>query len=147
MRYLIYGEQAESRGLVNTARLFRSIAFAEYVHARNHLELLEDIGDTGKNLSRSIRGEQYELEEMYPAFDLVAKMHQDHDSVQSIHYAIEAEKNHALLYGEASRALAAGRDYHGAPIHICPACGSTAAGERARACPVCGQPGQAFIQF
>lgn len=147
MRYLIYAEQAAGQGLENTARLFRSIAFAEFVHARNHLALLEDIHNTGSNLARAAAGEQYELEEMYPAFDLVAKMHQDYDSVQSIHYAIEAEKNHSLLYGEAARSVAAGRDFADSTIYICPTCGGTAVGEKEPACSICGRRGSEFRQF
>jgi rubrerythrin len=36
MRYLIFAEIAEKEGFTNVARLFRAIAHAELVHARNH---------------------------------------------------------------------------------------------------------------
>jgi rubrerythrin len=36
MRYLIFADIAEKEGFKNVARLFRAIAFAEQVHARNH---------------------------------------------------------------------------------------------------------------
>ncbi|MEM0110388.1 MAG: rubrerythrin family protein, partial [Desulfurococcus sp.] len=40
MRYLIFAEIAEKEGFPNVARLFKAIAFAEQVHARNHYNVL-----------------------------------------------------------------------------------------------------------
>jgi len=40
MRYLIFADIAEKEGFKNVARLFRAIAFAEQVHARNHYQRL-----------------------------------------------------------------------------------------------------------
>ena len=40
MRYLIFADIAEREGFKNVARLFRAIAFAEQVHARNHYQRL-----------------------------------------------------------------------------------------------------------
>ena len=40
MRYLIFAEVAEREGYPNVARLFRAVAFAEQVHARNHYRRL-----------------------------------------------------------------------------------------------------------
>ncbi|OYT52811.1 rubrerythrin, partial [Candidatus Bathyarchaeota archaeon ex4484_135] len=33
MRYLIFADKAENEGFPNVARLFRAIAYAEFVHA------------------------------------------------------------------------------------------------------------------
>jgi len=82
MRYLFFAETAEREGLSNVARLFRAIAYAEQVHAGNHYNRLrefdEDVdiyagtpigpGNTSKNLSLAIRGEEFEVNEMYPAY-------------------------------------------------------------------------------
>jgi len=46
MRYLAFADKAEKEGKENTARLFRAIAYAEQVHAINHLRELAGIKDT-----------------------------------------------------------------------------------------------------
>jgi rubrerythrin len=46
MRYMIWGSRAEKEGYGNVARLFRTIASAETVHASNHFrELKDEAGD------------------------------------------------------------------------------------------------------
>ncbi|RLG47944.1 MAG: rubrerythrin family protein, partial [Thermoproteota archaeon] len=74
MKYLIFAEKAEEEGLKNIARLFRAIAYAEYVHARNHLKELGMVGVTKDNLQAAIEGETYEVQEMYPVYNNTAKM-------------------------------------------------------------------------
>lgn len=41
MRYLIWGEHATKDGFPNIGRLFNAIAYAERVHANNHLLFLK----------------------------------------------------------------------------------------------------------
>ena len=43
MRYRIFAEKAREEGLLNIARLFEAISFAEQVHATNHLRALGGI--------------------------------------------------------------------------------------------------------
>ena len=45
-RYLIFATKAEEEGYPNVARLFRAIAFAELIHARNHLNELKAVSYT-----------------------------------------------------------------------------------------------------
>jgi rubrerythrin len=73
-RYLIFAEEAKRHGFENVARLFTAIAFAELVHATNHLRALGGIGKTGENLAKAIEGETFEVDEMYPAYVEVAKL-------------------------------------------------------------------------
>ena len=61
MKYLIFAEKAEEEGLKNIARLFRAIAYAEYVHARNHLKELGMVGVTKDNLQAAIEGRHMKL--------------------------------------------------------------------------------------
>ena len=42
MRYLIWGEVARKEGLNNIGTLFEAIAYAEYVHANNHFNVLKE---------------------------------------------------------------------------------------------------------
>ena len=52
MKYLAFAAKAEKEGKPNIARLFTAIAYAEQVHATNHLKELGGIGDTVANLGR-----------------------------------------------------------------------------------------------
>ncbi len=98
MRYLIFAEQAEREGFPpNIAKLFRAIAHAEFVHAKNHFRALGNIGKTPpENLQAGIDGETYEVEEMYPpVFHNAAEFQGEKEAVRTTHYALEAEKIHA----------------------------------------------------
>jgi rubrerythrin len=146
-KYTIFAERAEREGFPEVARLFRAIAFAECVHATNHLRALGGIGDTVSNLDAAIGGENYEVTEMYPAFDAVAKLQQEKGAIRSIHYALEAEKIHELMYGEAKTSVEATNDIPSAPVFVCPVCGHTVIGEAPDKCPVCGLPHDRYREF
>ena len=110
------------------------------VHARNHFQALGDIKPTLENLQTAIEGENYEIEEMYPAFDTVAKLQGELESVQSIHFAIEAEKPHSLMFSEALDVVKnkAPLDIEATDIQICPNCGYTIRGGIQNNCIICG---------
>jgi rubrerythrin len=110
MKYLIFAKRAEEENKPNIARLFRAVSFAEQVHATGHFKTLGNLGTTVENLQSAIDGENFEVEEMYPAYDAVAKLQAEKDAIRSIHYAIEAEKIHAAMYQEARQAAKEGRD-------------------------------------
>lgn len=147
MRYLIFAMKADEEGKPNTGRLFRAVAYAEQVHAFNHLKALGEIGTTVENLEEAIGGENFEVEEMYPAYDAVAKLQNEKGAIRSIHYAIEAEKIHAAMYTEARQTAKEGRDIEIGDIAICPVCGYTAEGDLPDACPVCGVSNDRFEKF
>jgi len=163
MRYLVFAEIAEREGFVNVARLFRAIAFAEQVHARNHFQLLSEAkegvkvvaeapfgpGNTTKNLELVIMGEEFEVNEMYPAYISVAEMQGEKQAVRTFTWALEAEKIHARLYSEAKKYIDQGRDW---PLEgyvwICPICGHTHVGpEPPGKCPICGAPRERYVKF
>ncbi|HDM75287.1 MAG TPA: rubrerythrin family protein [Deltaproteobacteria bacterium] len=147
MRYLIFAQKAEEEGYPNIARLFRAIAFAEQVHATNHFKALGNLGASGENLNAAIEGETFEVEEMYPAYDAIAKLQQEKGARTSIHYALEAEKIHAAMYSQARQAVESGNDIEIKQIHICSVCGYTGEGEPPARCPVCGAPMEKFQTF
>ena len=95
MKYLILADVAEKEGFPNVAKLFRAIAFAELVHARNHFKALGNVRDTVENLQIAIDGETFEVEEMYPAYKAVAELQGENEAVRSTYYALEAERIHA----------------------------------------------------
>ncbi|GAI15243.1 unnamed protein product, partial [marine sediment metagenome] len=108
-RYLFFAEKAGKEGYPQIAALFRAVAEAETVHARNHLETMGAIGTTRDNLGEAISGEDYEFREMYPGFIEQAKSENNKRAEVTFRYANEVEKIHHGLYQEALKALEAGQ--------------------------------------
>jgi len=147
MKYLAFAAQAETDGYPQVARLFKAIAFAEQVHATNHLKQLSGIGTTAENLASAIGGEHFEVNEMYPAYDSVARAQAEKGAILSIHYALEAEKLHEAMYGEAKALVEDGQDRSDLPVYICPVCGFTVIGDPPAKCPVSRTPSEKFVKF
>ncbi len=147
IKYLAFSAKAEKEGKPNIARLFEAIAYAEQVHATNHLKELGGIGDTVANLQSAIDGETFEVEEMYAAYLPVAELQEEKGAKRSMTYAIEAEKIHANMYGAAKVAAEAGKDIDIPEVYICPVCGFTHIGEPSEKCPVCGAKKDRFKAF
>ncbi len=147
MKYLAFSDVAEKEGFKNVAKIFKAIAYAEQVHATNHAKNLELIGSTTDNLEAAIGGETFEVEEMYPAYDAIAKLQEEKGAEKSIHYAIEAEKGHAEIYKKAKDAVANGNDIEAEEVYVCPVCGYTHIGTPPDSCPVCGVSKDKFKKF
>ena len=118
MKYLIFSEVAEKEGYKNISRLFKAVAYAEQVHATNHARNLGFIKETKDNLQSGIDGETFEVEEMYPAYDAIAKLQNEKNAQTSIHYALEAEKIHAGLYQKAKQSVEGGMDLEVDDIYL-----------------------------
>lgn len=147
MKYMIFSEKAEKDGRPNTARLFRAIAFAERVHATNHFKALGRLLGGVENLDSAIAGETFEVDEMYPAYEAVAKLQEERGAVKSVKWALTAEKVHKELYETARAAEAKGSDASVGVMHICAECGYTVEGEPPDRCPLCGKPKEIFKSF
>lgn len=147
MKYTIFADKAEKEGFPEVAKLFRAIAYAERVHATNHLRVLEGIGNTSENLKEAFGGENYENVEMYPAFDAVAKLQEENAAIRSIHYALEAEKIHEKMYCEAKDKVDDRKDIESQPVHVCPVCGHTVIGDAPDECPVCRAKKERYVKF
>ncbi|WP_457741314.1 rubrerythrin family protein [Thermococcus sp.] len=147
MKYLIFAEKAEKEGFPGIAKLFRAIAYAEFVHAKNHFIALGKLGKTEENLKEAIAGETFEVEEMYPVYKNSAEFQEEKEAVRSTHYALEAEKLHAELYEKAREKAEKGEDIEVKKVYICPVCGYTAVDEVPERCPVCGLSGEKFVVF
>ncbi|MCF7873027.1 MAG: rubrerythrin family protein [Candidatus Omnitrophica bacterium] len=147
MKYLIFSEKAASQGFPNIARLFRGIAFAEKVHATNHLRALEKIFDTKENLEVAIDGETFEVDQMYPAYYNQAKEQNEPEAIKTTHYALEAEKIHAEMYKEAKEEVNQEKDITLSDLHICDVCGHTVEGEAPEVCPICKAKKERFQKF
>lgn len=147
MKYLAFADVAEREGFPQVAKLFRAIAYAEQVHATNHAKNLGYLGKTNENLQAGIDGENFEITEMYPAYDAIARLQEEKGAQRSIHYAIEAEKIHEELYKQALEMVSKGQDIDIESIYICPECGYTHIGKPTERCPICKVAPEKFVQF
>ena len=148
MKYSIFAEVAEREGKENIARLFKAIAYAEFVHAKNHARNLGYVKSTPENLETAIEGETFEVEDMYPAYLQLAKYFEEKGAEMSFDYALSAEKIHANMYGEAKEKAAKDEDIEEKDIYICPVCGYTYMGDDPpEKCPVCETSKDKFVKF
>jgi len=147
IKYLAFSEKAAAENLPNIARAFKANAFAEQVHAINHLKTLAGIGTTAENLTAAVGGETFEVEEMYPAYINVAELQGEKTALFFLNAAIAAEKVHAAVYKKAKEAMDKGGDLEAKPIHVCSVCGFTMEGDAPDKCPICGAPKEKFVLF
>ncbi|MBD3288923.1 rubrerythrin family protein [candidate division KSB1 bacterium] len=147
MKYQIFSDIAEKEGYPNLARMFRAISYAEKVHATNHARLLGMIKSTEENLQTGVDGETFEVDEMYPAYDAIAKLQKETGAERSMFFAIEAEKIHTDFYQKAKEGVAKKQDMNSEDIYICPTCGYTHIGELEEKCPICNAKSSIFKKF
>ena len=161
-KYMKFAEKADADGLHGAASLFRAAGRAEEIHAANHARVIKQIGGEAKceihpadvkstleNLKTAMAGEQYEVDVMYPEFLAEATARENKGAIRTFTGAMEAEKTHARLYGEAIALLEGGdlnswisaaRDFY-----VCPVCGYTSEIEEEHEhCPVCNCPWERF---
>jgi rubrerythrin len=146
-KYLAFGDVADAEGYPNVARLFRAVAYAESTHARNHLSVLGKIGTTTENLKAAWGGETFEIDEMYPAYDAVAKMQDNKSAQTSIRYALKAEMDHQGIYDTTLKGVEGKNDLDDKAVRVCPICGHTVIGEAPDECPQCGTAAEYFRAF
>jgi len=161
-KYTAFAVKADADGLHGAASLFRAAARAEQIHAGNHARVIKQLGGeaactihavevktTLENLKTALGGEQYEIDTMYPGFLAEATERGNKAAIRTFHGALEAEKTHARLYGEAVALLQGGKkdSWIGAvrEFYVCPVCGYTSETEEEHErCPVCNCPWEKF---
>ncbi len=144
-KYLAFAKQAEQEGLPHVARMFRTIAEAETIHALGHLKALGEIRSTAENLRAALEGETHEYTKMYPPMVQQAQA-DNHQAKRMFGYAVKAEEEHAKLFKAALEAVAQGKDLAADAFYLCPVCGHVELGAPPESCPVCGAKGNKFIQ-
>ena len=144
-KYLAFAKQADKDGLPNIAKLFRTTAEAETIHAEGHLAALGGIGSTAANLQAAIDGETHEYTEMYPPMLKTAEA-EGHKAKRMLGYAVVAEAVHAKLYQLALEAAQRGEDLTETKFYLCPICGNLELGSPPETCSICGVKGEKFIQ-
>lgn len=143
-KYIAFAAAAEREGFPNIARLFRTTAEAERIHAEGHFKALDGVQATVENLKTAIEGETYEFTTMYPPMLTTAES-EGHKAKRIFKYAVEAEKIHAKLYALALEAAKRGEDLAVTGIYLCPICGHIEFNEAPDHCPICGAKKEKYI--
>lgn len=136
-KYKAFAKKAEKEGFANIAKLFRTTAEAERIHAEGHLKALDMIATTAENLQAAIDGETHEFTEMYPPMVELAKA-DGHKAKTMFKFAVDAEEVHAQIYAKALEAVKKGVDLDTSDFYLCPVCGYIEVGSAPDKCPVCG---------
>lgn len=144
-KYRAFAKKAEKEGFANIAKLFRTTAEAERIHAEGHLKSLDMIASTAENLQAAINGETFEFTKMYPPMVEKATA-EGHKAKTMFRFAVEAEEVHADIYTKALEAVKKGVDLDTSDFHLCPICGYIELGSIPEKCPVCGALGKVFEQ-
>ncbi len=144
-KYRAFAKKAEQEGFPNVARLFRTTAEAERIHAEGHLKAMAGIASTKDNVQAAIDGENYEYTTMYPPM-LQRAQAEGHRAKLMFGYAVKAEAVHAELYKRALEAVEQGKDLTEVQFYLCPVCGHIEFGAPPNSCPICGAAGAKFVQ-
>lgn len=148
VRYRIFAEVAREKGLKNLARVFEAFSFSEFIHAKNHLKNLKDIEEPLANIEEAVKGETFEVEEMYPAYYDEAIKENRKRAATSFRWAMEAEKVHAEVYRKLRVLVESGRDKAFEDrIYVCPTCGYVFIGDAPDVCPLCSVSKETFRVF
>ena len=142
--YLAFAKKAEQEGLSQVAKLFRAAAYAETVHALNHLEIIGKTKSSLENLKTAVSGETFEFDEMYPKYIETAKQEGNKKAKWSFDVANKVEKIHAKLFSKAIEALEGNKKPKNTYYYVCEVCGNTVEGEAPERCPICGAPQKEF---
>lgn len=142
-KYRAFAKKAERDGFANIAKLFKTTAEAELVHAEGHLKALEIIASTAENLQSAIDGETFEYTEMYPPMSDQAN-EEGHRAKTMFRFALGAEKVHAEIYAKALEAVKNGTDMNISEFYLCPICGYIELGSAPEKCPICGALSKVF---
>lgn len=158
-RYAAFSKKAAEEGNKEIAMLFKAASLAEKIHATNHKAVLEEMGvatepvvldvvvkSTKENLEAAIKGESYEVAEMYPAFLKDANAAGNQLALISLNYAYKTEKKHKAYYEKALAALNSNTDKT-LPItyYICPTCGNTYETTAPKRCGISMTGGEKFV--
>ncbi|MCI8550714.1 MAG: rubrerythrin family protein [Lachnospiraceae bacterium] len=144
LRYLMFADRAERRGMERIANLFRALAASEYHHARNFYSVLERPAAFMEAAETYVPGEEFEHEYLYRTMEQYAAEHESPLARQAYAGASAAEKEHASLLKKAADP----ENFSEETIYVCPICGYVMTEESAsERCPVCGGPKRQFETY
>jgi len=159
--YAAFSKKAAEEGHKEIAMLFKATSNSEKIHAANHKAVLEEMGvatepvvldvkvkTTKENLEAAIKGESYEVAEMYPSFLKMANDADNQLAMVSFNYAYKTEKKHKVFYEKALAALDSNTDKTLPTTYfICPTCGNTYETTAPKRCGISMTTGEKFIKI
>ncbi len=142
-KYTFFAEVARKEGYLYIAGIFEETAENERQHAKDHLLLLNGIGDTVANLKEAWGGEDHEVESMYPTFAKEADEEGETKAANAFRQVARIEAHHRERYKKLLEMVEAGTVYkREKPIKWkCSMCGYVHQGtEPPEQCPSCEHP-------
>ena len=159
-KYGAYAEHAQEEGYPAIAHLFRTLAAAEAIHARNFARLLKELNQepqrpevtfetssTREHLQQAATVEADEIDKEYPKIlkKIEAENHQE--AIRFITYAWKSEQQHRDLILKIKKGASwffgmLVSKIEGKPTryYVCQVCGATVVELPANQCPICGHP-------
>jgi rubrerythrin len=142
-KYDCFAEVARKEGYNYIAKLFQETAENERQHAKDHLLMLDGIGDTIANLKEAWGGEDYEVQSMYPTFAKEAEEEGQEEAAIAFKQVAKIEAHHRERYKKLLEMVENGTVYkREQPIKWkCSECGYVVEGtEPPQKCPSCKHP-------
>ena len=139
-KYTFFAQVARKEGYHYIAKIFDETADNERRHAKDHLKMLDGIGDTAANLKEAMGGEDYEVESMYPEFAEEAEEEGQTEAAILFKQIAKIESHHRERYKKLLEMVEAGTVYtREQPIKWkCGVCGYVHDGtEPPPQCPAC----------
>jgi rubrerythrin len=144
IRYTLFAIKADTEGLPEYAGLFRAVAEAELVHARNHFQVMGGIGKTKDNLLAAATCEHQELTRIYPGFIQQAMDERNERAGITFNYALKAERVHNSYFEKALETVKAGQPIAHESYFVCGSCGNITSKEAPPKCQICGSAADKF---
>lgn len=141
VRNRLFAEIADSEGYEQIGKLFRAVAEAESVHAKNALRMLGEMKTTEENLKVAFENEMSAKNDHYPGFIKQAEAEEKSNVALIFSRARDVEERHAQLYKGALDYLVNEQvvDYY-----VCGVCGYVAEKDPPDECPICQAAKDAF---
>jgi len=142
-KYAFFAEVARKEGYIYIAKIFEETAENEKQHAKDHLLLLNGIGDTIANLKEAWGGEDHEVENMYPTFAKEAEEEGEKLAAMAFKQVAKIEAHHRERYKKLLEMVESGTVYkrEQAIKWKCIMCGYVHEGtEPPKKCPSCEHP-------
>jgi rubrerythrin len=144
LRLQVYAKKAEEEGYPQMARLFRVIAFSEWIHGSRALTFLREIKATEENLRLSFESETKVAGVAYDQFIKTATELDDNAALTIFAQSRDVEEVHAKLYKEAMNHLMEEKE---TTYWVCSVCGYVSDGVLPDTCPVCQAKKDKFVEF
>ena len=142
-KYTFFAKVARKEGYHYIAKIFEETAENEMQHAKDHLKLLNGIGDTAANLKEAFGGEDHEVESMYPGFAKEAEEEGEQAAAIAFKQVAKIEAHHRERYKKILAMVEAGTVYEREePIKWkCSVCGYIVENKTPpKKCPSCEYP-------